>query len=373
MEKSKYLEWLEGITDVVEESTASRRESATSAFWKALAARHDKVVFEEQQGRGQHVRHVKQRKDPMNQHLVHLGHLVDEVTSTFTCAKATQIALLYILNISTWHVQMCIPQSRSPFASSPFLLVTPPSKNVLYIVDLNFNEKFQAARQSRRLKGLLKSLPKAFVGTHSNLAKCLSWCSSIVQESFLMLGITIPPWRTGKHLQEIYTSYKIEVMESCLRQLDKALHTAAHKTVNTGVHLDTTALHGEAAGEAPRLSEVAKDMLHFLQAGAKAEKSAEANAAARDCRDHGALQHFIEPSFLKSFVEHLQTQDHSNGRCLGTTCSNNMQHEGGSEFEKHNITAPEENTVVTPSSLTQMMKCNWPPGQRPAYNAVVGQ
>ena len=73
MEKSKYLEWLEGITDVVEESTASRRESATSAFWKALAARHDKVVFEEQQGRGQQVRHVKQRKDPMNQHLVHLG------------------------------------------------------------------------------------------------------------------------------------------------------------------------------------------------------------------------------------------------------------------------------------------------------------
>ena len=113
--------------------------------------------------------------------LSYAGHLVDEVTSTFTCAKATQIALLYILNISTWHVQMCIPQSRSPFASSPFLLVTPPSKNVLYIVDLNFNEKFQAARQSRRLKGLLKSLPKAFVGTHSNLAKCLSWCSSIVQ------------------------------------------------------------------------------------------------------------------------------------------------------------------------------------------------
>ena len=57
----------------------------------------------------------------------------------------------------------------------------------------------------------------------------------------------------------------------------------------------------------------------------------------------------------------------------GTMLRMRMPLSGGSEFEKHNITAPEENTVVTPSSLTQMMKCNWPPGQRPAYNAVVGQ
>ena len=84
LEKSKYMDWLVGIAAVVEDSSKQAHESATTAFWKALAARHDRIVAKQtpMHSRSMPPRNAVALKscqdrlaNQMIQHLAHLGLL----------------------------------------------------------------------------------------------------------------------------------------------------------------------------------------------------------------------------------------------------------------------------------------------------------
>eukprot|EP00668_Euglena_longa_P021369 GGOE01026605.1.p1 GENE.GGOE01026605.1~~GGOE01026605.1.p1 ORF type:complete len:352 (-),score=73.33 GGOE01026605.1:657-1712(-) len=194
-------DWLHSIEADV---PGRRRESRTTAFWRAVARRFDQTRWDDPADSVVSVSNTSSlgtTDDPLTK----LGHLVDEVLAAFLEPEVCQVVLHCILTHSGWSTRTCHSQDLRSLFSSGFLLVWPPSSVTRFVIDFTFTEKFHTVRPSRRLNDLLRAMPATFVGTHEALFKCIDWCAGVVQESLATSSLEIAPWRTGLQLQQVYT------------------------------------------------------------------------------------------------------------------------------------------------------------------------
>jgi uncharacterized protein (TIGR01615 family) len=268
VQESAISDWLSGYD--VSDDMLPKRESATTAFWRSIAVRHDKVIASPSNP------NLARRRIPTvptkisdvsqseSQDLVQLGHLVDEFDALFPDPRKCHDALVYALTLTNWTVTLCSSKctANSPFRGMPFLHISPPSKTTKFVVDLNFSEKFHAARPSRRLSSLLKAAPKAFVGTRDTLVKSIRWCAGVVQESIMHAGMDVPPWRTGTHLQQSYTQHEVMDTVSIAKRLDLQLQR----------YQSAACACGECGEAATRSETVAMEVLQYCQATVAADQ-----------------------------------------------------------------------------------------------------
>eukprot|EP00667_Euglena_gracilis_P002451 EG_transcript_2450 len=346
VEKAKYVGWLEGIPDVVEEAVAPRRESSTTAFWRALALRQVKAERDlppfcrglpQLIAKGQH----------WTPQLTLLGHLVDDVAASVPDVAAGSLALFYVLHRAGWAVRICTACNRSPMAASPFLQVVPPlgaaGRPPVFVVDLNFAEKFHTARQTKQLSGFIKRLPAAFVGTSDDLLRAVKWCSSTVQESFLLLGMAVPPWRTPQHLREFYTNHDHLDPELLYGRLQAALGEVGGRPLNG------------KAGVAAKYRPAATALLRLLQAAvegiaavAAAESDWEMVPTSAGVR---ALLHFLPASEVHELLAGLKDPRTPPSRPLPHP--GRISPVGEADFEKS--PTPAADAPESPSNLSHLL------------------
>nr|GLL33281.1 uncharacterized protein LOC109182636 [Ipomoea trifida] len=70
-----------------------------------------------------------------------------------------------------------------------------------YIVDLEFSSEFEIARPTNYFEGLIRSLPKVFVGKSEELKKILKVMSKAAKRSFKSRGLHLPPWRKQRFME----------------------------------------------------------------------------------------------------------------------------------------------------------------------------
>lgn len=70
-----------------------------------------------------------------------------------------------------------------------------------YFVDLDFKAEFEIARPTIQYERLLQSLPNIFVGNSEELKQILRVMSDAVRRSLKSRGLTFPPWRKHRFMQ----------------------------------------------------------------------------------------------------------------------------------------------------------------------------
>eukprot|EP00667_Euglena_gracilis_P008771 EG_transcript_8888 len=210
-------EWLGRIEAA---APGRRRESRTTAFWRAVARRADCG--------GGDARHPR---PPEDDPLATLGHLVDEILVAFPEPEVCQAVLHCILTQAGWPTRTCHSQEERSLFGSGFLLTGPPASPARFVVDFAFPEKFHTVRQSRQLTDLLRAMPAVFVGTHEALFKCIDWCAGVVKASMVTSALEMAPWRTALQLKQGYALCRRE--EVC--GLLGARHRTAGRPCRTGL------------------------------------------------------------------------------------------------------------------------------------------
>ncbi|KAF3631559.1 hypothetical protein P3S67_008872 [Capsicum chacoense] len=116
-----------------------------------------------------------------------------------------------------------------------------------YFIDLDFAAQFEIARPTIQYKQLLQSLPNIFVGNIDELKQILRTMSDAARRSLKSRGLTFPPWRKHRFMQNKWlSSYKrtINIMPTAN---SPALLSPLNQTVKcrtVGFH--TTAVNGRA-------------------------------------------------------------------------------------------------------------------------------
>ncbi|KAH0659900.1 hypothetical protein KY289_028648 [Solanum tuberosum] len=78
-----------------------------------------------------------------------------------------------------------------------------------YFIDLDFKAEFEIARSTIQYERLLQSLPNIFVGKSEELKQILRAMSDAARRSLKTRGLTFPPWRKHRFMQnKWFSSYK---------------------------------------------------------------------------------------------------------------------------------------------------------------------
>ncbi|KAK4720165.1 hypothetical protein R3W88_018503 [Solanum pinnatisectum] len=78
-----------------------------------------------------------------------------------------------------------------------------------YFIDLDFKADFEIARPTIQYERLLQSLPNIFVGKSEELKQILRAISDAARRSLKNRGLTFPPWRKHRFMQnKWFSSYK---------------------------------------------------------------------------------------------------------------------------------------------------------------------
>ncbi|XP_049411009.1 uncharacterized protein LOC125874208 [Solanum stenotomum] len=78
-----------------------------------------------------------------------------------------------------------------------------------YFIDLDFKAEFEIARPTIQYERLLQSLPNIFVGKNEELKQILRAMSNAARRSLKSRGLTFPPWRKHRFMQnKWFSSYK---------------------------------------------------------------------------------------------------------------------------------------------------------------------
>lgn len=78
-----------------------------------------------------------------------------------------------------------------------------------YFIDLDFKAEFEIARPTIQYERLLQSLPNIFVGKSEELKQILRAMSDAARRSLKSRGLTFPPWRKHRFMQnKWFSSYK---------------------------------------------------------------------------------------------------------------------------------------------------------------------
>nr|XP_004242542.1 uncharacterized protein LOC101264023 [Solanum lycopersicum] len=128
-----------------------------------------------------------------------------------------------------------------------FIDITKSDSTTRYFVDLDFKAEFEIARPTIQYERLLQSLPNIFVGKSEELKQILRAMSDAARRSLKSRGLTFPPWRKHRFMQnKWFSSYRrttnIIPTASSPAWFSPSKETNAAKCRTVGFH--TTAVNG---------------------------------------------------------------------------------------------------------------------------------
>ncbi|TMW85728.1 hypothetical protein EJD97_022642 [Solanum chilense] len=128
-----------------------------------------------------------------------------------------------------------------------FIDITKSDSTTRYFVDLDFKAEFEIARPTIQYERLLQSLPNIFVGKSEELKQILRAMSDAARRSLKSRGLTFPPWRKHRFMQnKWFSSYRrttnIIPTASSPAWFSPSKETNAVKCRTVGFH--TTAVNG---------------------------------------------------------------------------------------------------------------------------------
>ncbi|XP_015078783.1 uncharacterized protein LOC107022702 [Solanum pennellii] len=128
-----------------------------------------------------------------------------------------------------------------------FIDITQSDSTTRYFVDLDFKAEFEIARPTIQYERLVQSLPNIFVGKSEELKQILRAMSDAARRSLKSRGLTFPPWRKHRFMQnKWFSSYRrttnIIPTANSPAWFSPAKETNAAKCRTVGFH--TTAVNG---------------------------------------------------------------------------------------------------------------------------------
>ncbi|XP_057534686.1 uncharacterized protein LOC130813024 [Amaranthus tricolor] len=82
-----------------------------------------------------------------------------------------------------------------------FIDVLRPNTSERYVIEADFSDEFEIARETENYRILRDSLPKIFVGKVEDLKKILRLFGDEARRSMKINSLTLPPWRRNRYMQ----------------------------------------------------------------------------------------------------------------------------------------------------------------------------